>query len=105
MLEPILVTLDEMKSYLRLEPDDIEEDADINSFILAAEDYVKRATGFKFEDEQPDTAKLIVKLLTSHWYDHRSIVSSSHVAVNKVDFTVRALLAQLTYTHVEEEEE
>lgn len=99
----VLVDLQTMKGYLRLESDDVEEDALIEDLIEAAEEYVMKGTGFTFEKEQPQRAKLIVKMLVSHWFDNRAIVTSSHVAVNKLKFSVDALIEQLKYTHVEEE--
>ena len=97
----MIVTLEEMKQYLRLEPSDTEEDNLINSFLLAAEEYIKNATGFQFADPKtiPELAKLIVKLLVSHWYENRTIETSLNA--NKISFAVDALLLQLTYSYVE----
>lgn len=97
----MIITLEQMKHYLRLDEDEMIEDELINSLILTAEEYIKNATGFKFETTVPETAKLIVRLLVSHWYENRAIETSQ--ATNKIDFTVKALLAQLTYSHTEDE--
>lgn len=99
----MIVTLAEIKEYLRLEPTDIEEDGLINSFLATAEEYLKGATGFTFASGVPERAKLIVKLLVSHWYDNRAIMTTAP-NVNKIDFTVQTLLSQLTYSHVEGEQ-
>ncbi|MDO7487040.1 head-tail connector protein [Peribacillus frigoritolerans] len=96
----MIITLNEMKQYLRLEVADVAEDALLNALLLTAEEYIKNATGFKFETNVPETAKLIVRLLVSHWFENRAVVTSSNL--NKIDFTVNALLMQLTYTHTED---
>ena len=93
----IIVDLDEMKKYLRLEPEDTMEDDLIWSLIDTAEEYVRDATGFKFTILVPEKAKLIVKLLVSHWYENRAIETSQ--LVNKIGFTVNTLLNQLTYAY------
>ena len=98
----MIVTLEQMKQYLRLEPDDTEEDALIEGLLLSAEEYIKNATGFRFEGNAidiPEIAKLIVKLLVSHWYENRSIEIPQNT--NKISFAVDALLVQLTYSYVE----
>lgn len=95
----MIVTTAEMKEYLRLEPTDTEEEELIEGFILTATEYIKNATGFKFETSVPDTAKLIVKMLVAHWYDNRMVEST--VMMYKVGFTVNVLLAQLAYSHTE----
>lgn len=98
----MIVSLEDMKKYLRLEPSDSEEDDLILGLLLTAEDYIKRATGFKFEKDVPETAKLIVRLLTSHWYENRT-VEITQQGGKKISFAVDVLLMQLTYTHSEEE--
>lgn len=96
-----IVQLQEMKQYLRLEPDYLEEDSSILDLILTAEEYVRGATGFTFSESVPHKAKLIVKLLVSHWYENRGIQTTAP-NVNKIGFTVETLLGQLAYSHYEE---
>lgn len=97
-----IITLAEAKRYLRLESDYIEEDQDIEDFIALAEEYVKDATGFTFATKVPEKAKHIVRLLTSHYYDNRAIYTTAP-NVNKIPMTVNKLLAQLQYSHVEDD--
>lgn len=101
----MIVSLEDMKKYLRLEPIDTEEDDLILGLLLAAETYIKQATGFKFLDETktPETAKLIVKMLTTHWYENRGLETSQQGG-KKLGFAVEVLLLQLSYTHSEEDE-
>ncbi|MGF9946078.1 head-tail connector protein [Priestia megaterium] len=89
----MIVSLEQIKQYLRVEIDYFDEDYFLESLILMSEEYIFNATGFKFDDNAPEIAKHIVRLLVSHWYENREIVSTQ--LSNKVDFTVNALLFQL----------
>lgn len=97
----MIVELDEMKKYLRLELIDNEEDELIESLILSAEEYLKNATGFRFTNNVPALAKLIIKMLVTHWYDNRDIVAD--VYMHKIEYSVNVLINQLKYSHIEEE--
>ena len=90
----MIITLDEAKQFLRLETDFTDEDEFINSLIMAAEQYIKNATG-KIFDNTNQLAVLAVKLLISHWYDNRQIDTST--AVNKLNFSLDCILTQLIY--------
>lgn len=96
----MLVTLDELKLYLRLDATDTTEDSLLTSLNATAEEYLKNATGFTFSTDVPEMAKMIIKLLVAHWYENREVVSSSYNN-EKVHFTVESLINQLTYTHEE----
>lgn len=95
----MLVTLPEIKLYLRLDELDTTEDSLLTSLLNTAEEYLKNATGFTFANEVPERAKLIIKLLVSHWYENRIPVSSANL--QKVSFTIEALINQLNYTFEE----
>ena len=90
----MIITLDEAKQFLRLETDFTDEDEFINSLIMAAEQYIKNATGKAF-DNTNQLAVLAVKLLISHWYDNRQIDTSNNVS--KLNFSLDCILTQLTY--------
>lgn len=96
----MILSLNEIKQYLRIELDYIEEDELLNELILVSEEYIKNATGFTFATEIPEIAKHIVRLLVSHWYENRAIETNQ--MTNKIDFTVKTLLSQLSYSHVED---
>jgi uncharacterized phage protein (predicted DNA packaging) len=84
-----------------MESDFTDYDDTILDLLLVADEYVKSATGFTFDLETPEIAKHIVRLLVSHWYDNRAIETSQQTY--KVDFTVKTLLTQLSYSHVEDD--
>ena len=101
-----IVSYEEMIDYLRLDSEianDFDNATVLERLILTAEEYVRNATGFKFEvkEEIPERAKLIVKFLVSHWYENRGLMTTS--PTNKINYTIEALLSQLKYSHIEEE--
>lgn len=101
-----IVSYEEMIDYLRLDSsiaNDFDNATTLEKIIVTAEEYVRNATGFKFEvrSEVPERAKLIVKLLVSHWYENRGLASNANM--NKIPFTVDTLLTQLKYSYVEDD--
>jgi uncharacterized phage protein (predicted DNA packaging) len=103
----MILSLDEAITYLRLEDYDLPDSEMqlISDIVETADDYVKRATGFKFEnpDTIPKIAKMIVRLLVSHWYEQRAIVAINQ-NVTKIYYSVEMLLNQLAYSYTEESE-
>ncbi len=97
----MIVTLNEMKKYLRIELDDDFEDDLLSSLLVTADEYVKEGTGFTFSNSIPERAKMVVKLLVSNWYENRELASNN--GKNKVPYTVEALLGQLKLTYSEDE--
>jgi uncharacterized phage protein (predicted DNA packaging) len=95
-----IVTLAEIKLYLRLDDTDTTEDLLLQNLIDSATEFIKNATGFTFATTVPDMATLIAKFMVAHWYENRQIVDSK--ALYQVQFTVDALLNQLKYAHTEE---
>ena len=65
----MMLTLDEVKTHLRIQHD--EEDDYIEGLIRksqsAAEDYCR----VTFPDESPESARLAVLLMVSHFYENR----------------------------------
>lgn len=93
----MILTLEEAKEYLRIEPDYIEEDALITGLVSAAEAYIKNATGNTF-DGTNDIAKLVVKILVTHWYENRNAVVVGSVS-KKLELTIDSLMLQLQYCY------
>lgn len=92
-----MLTINEVKKYLRLEEDFTEEDALLESLVLSAKIYVESALGQKLDDKSPENVKLIVLLLVSHWYENRGTQTNSKSLNSDISFTVRALLDQLMW--------
>ena len=68
-----MITLEEAKSYLRVDTD--AEDDLIEGLIGAASDYIQECTG-KHDDGSP-LYKLCEKILVAHWYENRGVVANN----------------------------
>lgn len=86
-----MVTLQELKDFARIDHDD--DDALVTSLGTAAKEYVETATGKTFADPMPERAKLAIKALTVHWYDHREPVVVGQVS--QVPAHIKSLIHQL----------
>lgn len=89
----MILTLEEAKEYLKIEHD--EEDTLVQSLIIAAENYIKNATGIEFDDTN-ELAKLAIKLLVVNWYENREINTDK---ANKLAFSLDVILTQLKYCY------
>ncbi|MFD2681211.1 head-tail connector protein [Bacillus seohaeanensis] len=85
--------LNEVKQYLRIEEDWVEEDTQLNSLITAAKAYIKNATGVKV-DELNDLHKLAVCMLVVHWYENREIVGKA----DSLAFSLESIIFQIQFT-------
>lgn len=85
--------LNEIKRYLRLEPDFIDDDKDLEELILTAKATIRSTTGKQLLDE-PLLFKLGVKFLVVHWYQNRAIVTEKQV--NNVSYTLDMILDDLS---------
>ncbi|MFB7142073.1 head-tail connector protein [Gottfriedia sp. NPDC056225] len=88
-----MLTLNEAKSFLRIDFDD--DDSDINSLVLAADLFVVGASSQNV-DKESELYKLACKLLVSHWYLNREVVGKA----DKLAFSLNEILFQLKYTTV-----
>ncbi|MCD3211112.1 phage gp6-like head-tail connector protein [Clostridium botulinum C/D] len=90
--------LKDIKEYLRLDPEDIDEDIAVSSFLSAAKSYIFTATGINTElyeslnNEAKELYNLAIKLLVSEWYSNRC-VNAVHAA--KLSFSLDAILTAL----------
>lgn len=100
----MILTLDEVKNYLRVDLED--DDALIQSFMDAAETYLKNATGKEYPEVDSEgnkieyeLEKVYLNLLISYWYENRSAAprnkSLSGSVPDEFTFTTRSLLLQL----------
>lgn len=85
----MIVSLKEAKQYLRIDGD--YDDELIKSLILAAEVYLKNATGIEY-DSANSLARLFCLVMITDWYENRTQVGA---VSDKMRFTVQSLLAQL----------
>jgi len=64
-----MVSLDDMKAWIRVEHD--EEDELIASLLVQAKAAAEDFCRVSFDENAPETAKLAVKLMVSYYYEHR----------------------------------
>ena len=79
--------LDLTKEFLRI--DGNFEDNLIESLMLSAQSYLYNATGKQF-DKANETHKLIVLLLTTHFYENRNITETDNI-----DNMLKSMLLQV----------
>lgn len=87
-----MLTLSEVKSWLRLEQDDTAEDVLLQSLITAAEEYIRNVVPSGMAFDTNPLAKLLGQVLIADWYEHREAVGQVREELRP---TVRALVAQL----------
>ena len=93
----MVTNLEEIKQFLKLEPEDIDEDVILQIIIDAAEEYLNDATG-KIFTESSAKAKLFIMVLVTDWYENRDMIGK---ASDKIRLTIQSLLLQLEYCESE----
>ena len=89
----MILELEETKEWLRV--DGNEEDSTIELLIKAAEEYLKNATGRKF-DNTNNQARLFCLVLVTDWFENRDLIGAK--VSEKVRFIVQSMLLQLQYS-------
>lgn len=87
-----MLTLSEVKSWLRLEQDDTADDTLLQSLISAAEEYVRNAVPSYVDIANNPLAKLLGMVLIADWFEHREAVGQVREEMRP---TVRAMVTQL----------
>lgn len=80
--------IEEIKKYLRIDYDG--EDAEIQAFVSAAEEYLANA-GIMANYES-ELYKLAVKLLVSNWYSNRIPIGT---VTQAMEYSLRRIIIQL----------
>jgi uncharacterized phage protein (predicted DNA packaging) len=95
----MILTLEEVKSFLRIDYND--EDSLLQIYIDGAEAYLYNATGIIF-DNTNNLAKLYCFCLISDWYENRNFATDiKNGNVNeKVRYTLQSILLQLQLSEV-----
>jgi uncharacterized phage protein (predicted DNA packaging) len=86
------MTLDDVKKYIRVDSSD--DDALIQSQIVAATKYIERTTGkeCKQDDEVWDSA---IRMLVCHWYENRGAEITGTIST-KISHTLDALINHIS---------
>jgi len=87
-----MLTLPEVKSWLRLEQDDTTEDTLLQSLMLTAEEYIRNAVPSGMAFDTNPIARLLGMVLVADWYENREAIGQVREELRP---TVRALMAQL----------
>lgn len=83
----------EIKLYLKIDGND--EDTLLQSFQIAAEEYLENAGVYK--DYTRELYKLAVKLLIAHWHENREVIGKEQ----KLAFSLSSMINQLKHTQIE----
>ncbi|MDN4093570.1 head-tail connector protein [Brevibacillus agri] len=84
--------LNELKQYLRIDWDD--EDVFLTSLLDVAKDYIQKATGKQFNEENPKH-RLAAFLYCSHQYENRNPVVSANTKT--LEYSLQSLLFQIEW--------
>lgn len=98
------MTLEDVKSYLRVDHDD--DDEMIEMMMAAAEEFIISACG-KF-DETKNKAKLVFLAAIQNLYDNRTLTSTStqgYSVASNMSLMMRSMLSQLQIEELMEEGE
>ena len=87
----MILSMGEAKRYLQIDEDDSDSDSEIQSLILAAEEYLKNAGCTLIEGNE--LAKLAVKILVVHWHENREPIGKG----DKLQYGLAGIILQLQY--------
>ncbi len=93
------MTLDEVKRYLRVDFDD--DDADIQTMMEAAKEYIAGAVG-EYDDTQ-QKANMLFLAIVQDLYDNRTLMVTEQQR-RRMSYTYASIILQLQYQEDEEEE-
>ncbi|BEP28810.1 head-tail connector protein [Helicovermis profundi] len=93
----MIVNLEEVKQFLRIDSEDVDEDTILQIILDAAEEYLKDATGKTFTGDS-SKAKLFIMVLVTDWYENREMIGK---ASDKTRLSIQSLLLQLEYSESE----
>ncbi|MDE6984779.1 MAG: head-tail connector protein [Lachnospiraceae bacterium] len=92
-----IMSLDEIKGYARIDID--EDDQLLGTLIVAAEEYLKNATGKEYPETDADgnkidytLEKIYLQLLITYWYEKRTPAGG---VGEDFGFATRSLMLQL----------
>lgn len=87
-----MLTLSEVKQWLRLEESDTAEDALLQSLINTATEYIRNAVPAGMNLDGNPIATLLARVLIADWYENRTSIGQVRAEMLP---TVRALVVQL----------
>lgn len=101
-----IVTLEEVKNHARIDIDD--DDSFLSTCIIAAENYLKNATGKEYPEENEcgeliayELEKIYILMIVTYWYENRSPAPAKTAkteVTQELSYLTRSLLMQLIYS-------
>ena len=89
-----MLTIDDVKDYLRVDSD-IEDDAQIAALITAAKEYIVNQTGKQYQDDM-EVWNIAIKLLVAHWYENREITPSKSATLAEYPHSVSSIINHIS---------
>lgn len=86
-----VVTLDQVKMHLRIDPDNLEEDAYLTSLEMAARLHTEAVLRRPLDDTVGENVKQAILLLIAHWYRNRESVGEDKLV--ELPLAFKALLS------------
>lgn len=96
-----MLTLQEVKNWLRLEQEYETEDVLLQSLIDAAEEYLKNAVPDWVDLTGNPLARLLAMVLIADWYENREAIGQTRSEVRPI---VQSMMAQLQNAYPKPEE-
>lgn len=90
-----MISLEEVKAYLRVEIDNTDDDILLDSLIKSVEAYIDSCCGiaYKTDDSKVELAKLLIKKLVKDEYDNRGTYKETKFKRDRITDTILELLA------------
>ena len=88
------VTLEDAKTYLKIDTDITDEDALLESLIDGANEYIEQCTGKRNDDSS--LYDLCIKLLVAHWFENRATLNTKPGTWEEMPHAVTALLKHIS---------
>lgn len=87
-----MLTLEQLKDFLRIDSTFTEEDSFLSSLLLSTEKFIKNATAPE-ADTNSELFQLAQRLLSAHWYENRGLTGKSE----QLPFHLESILLQIAY--------
>lgn len=93
--------LEDLKKYLRIDSDLIEDDDLILSMAETAIEYIEQSTGKKYVED--NIFKLTIHQLVANWYENRKIMADNKNTNNKIPYSATLLIKHIALSSKYEE--
>lgn len=87
--------MNDVKNFLRVDDDIIDDDVQIKALMDAAQQYITEQTGKQYKDDY-ELWNTCVKLLVAHWYDNRQPMQSRPGTIEELPHSVTAIIRHIS---------